>query len=584
MLARAVPYHPGDSAEPSRTPIPTGPSRCYPCGFTMLSLHRIQPGIAARRGLLLAACAVLGACVLPTYDVTGGAGGGATSTGGTGGATSTLAGGGGTGGATTTSSTGGAGGAGGAGGTGGSTGTSIDCPGMECVGWVHTYGESSVTYGLAVDANEKGVLVGGAFTGSVNLDGMAAISSKGAQDGYGLQTGLAGDHQGSISFAAAAGEATDQVVTAVAYGVDVGGVTDGSTLLAGSFEGSIQLVPGVSISGAVGRDGFAAKFVNGVVDWAISIKSSGDDAVKAVAVTETGEIIVAGTFFDDGTAEIGEDTAPTLGLNSVEAFVLKLSPTGMPMWLRTFGGDGNDDDIDDVIVDGQGGVVVVGSYRNQVYLDGGSSVPPLQGSDAVDGFAMRFQPNGAYHWARGFGGPGSQRVRGAAAGPGDTLYLAGHFNDSLNLGNDTIPEDPANIVGHPDLFLIQTDINGQNTLWKRALWNVKFSGPVALDVAPDGSLGVACSINDDVIDLGGGNMVTPDGTDTLAVRFDAAHALQRYKLVSGTGYQIVNGGVFDPTGAFVLTGNLAGGLDLGYGDISVLTQGEIDAFVLKLDL
>lgn len=547
----------------------------------MLSLHRIQPGIAARRGLLLAACAVLGACVLPTYEVTGGTGGGATSTGGTGGATSTLAGGGGTGGATTTSSTGGTGGAGG---TGGSTGTSIGCPGMECVGWVHTYGESAVTYGLAVDASQKGVLVGGTFSASVNLDGVTPIASKGGLDGYGVQTDLDGNHVGSGSFAAVSSEPRDQAVTAVAYGFDVAGVADGSAILAGTFVGSIQLSSGCALAGPVGNhDGFVAKFEADLCKWAHPVTSSGDDTVKAVAVTPTGEIIVAGTFFDDGMAEIVGIPVTSLGFDSVEGFVLKLSATGILQWFRTFGGSGSDDDIDDVVVDAAGGVVVVGSYREQVYFDDGSATP-LSGTGDLDGFAMRLQPDGAYHWARGFGGPGSQRVRGAAASPGNTVYLAGHFSDSLNLGNDSIPEDPANIPGQPDLFLIQTDITGQAILWKSVLWNVKYSGPLALDVAPDGGVGLACTINDTPVDLGGGNVVTPDGIDTLAVRFDIGHALQRYKLVSGTGYQIVNGGVFDPTGAFVLTGNLAGGLDLGYGDISVLTQGEIDAFVLKLDL
>lgn len=532
--------------------------------------HRIQFPFPCSLGLV--ACAVLGACVLPTYEVSGSgaAGGATTSAGGTGGTT--------TGTTDSTATSGGSGGTAGTGGSGGSTGTgtSSNCLSKVCVDWVKGYGETVTTAeALSVTAGPGTIALGGTFAGKVILDGANPLASAGKRDGFFVLVDAAGEHLQDAVFPAS-NEPQDQSVTAVAHAPDMG-AADGATMLGMTFTGSIKLSSGTSISAKGGTDGLVARRVGAAYPWHFAVTSPGDDTIDAISVAPSGDVYVAGTFYDDGTASFGGMVPATKSTNSTEAFVMRVKPDGNVDWVQTFGGSGDDDRVHGVWGDDDG-VVVVGHYREAVYTNGMESTS-LAGSADLDGYVIGFDGDGNYKWAMGAGGAGVQKIRAVAPGPSGTYHIACRFDDTVTFGNDTIPAAPGNDDTKPELLLAQIPDGGGAMQWKQVFWDVGYDGSLGLAAAPDGGTGVAFSLGTTTVNVGGLDLAVD--ADTLLLRYDAAHTLLWHQLVKGSGYQRASSAVFDPAGAMIVAGSFDGSLEIGQQGLPQIDSGA-HAFLLKI--
>ena len=85
-----------------------------------------------------------------------------------------------------------------------------------------------------------------------------------------------------------------------------------------------------------------------------------------------------------------------------DIFMVKYDPTGALLWIRGFGGLGNDTAYG-VAVDGTGSIFMTGYFQSTLDFGGG----PLTSAGSLDTFLAKFNPSGAHLWSKRFGSTGS---------------------------------------------------------------------------------------------------------------------------------------------------------------------------------
>lgn len=225
--------------------------------------------------------------------------------------------------------------------------------------WAVTFGGAVASDRISVSAvggSSSTALVAGSFSGSVTLPGDgSATTSRGGTDGFVF---LVNGVSGAASGAAAVGGQGDDLVHDVATDEEM------QTWLAGSVEGPAQF--GGTPSEPLGvRDAFVYRASGGFV-WRVGVAGRETEAV-AITVDASEQLIVVGTF--EETLELGGGVSLT-GQGGRDVFVCELSPdTGAVTWATSFGGPGDDEPMD-VAVLPSGDVVVLGSFSGTADFGG----------------------------------------------------------------------------------------------------------------------------------------------------------------------------------------------------------------------
>ncbi|MEO0181620.1 MAG: hypothetical protein ABIM74_06075 [candidate division WOR-3 bacterium] len=196
--------------------------------------------------------------------------------------------------------------------------------------------------------------------------------------------------------------------------------------------------------------------------------SSGDDDVFILKIDKVGNLIWARTYGgpdadignigtlteDGGYLLLGETRSFGQGENDV--LILKVNQNGDVEWAETFGSPGYDAGIS-VIQAHDGGYVITG-YTGF-------------GAGAVDLLALKIGPDGAFHWARSFGGPGF-----------DLGVLIIRTEDGYAISGS---EWGSGLLGGWNAYVLRLDVAG-NPLWARLYGSGSDEQAQGIAQAPDG--------------------------------------------------------------------------------------------------
>ena len=304
----------------------------------------------------------------------------------------------------------------------------------------------------------------------------------------------------------------------------------------------------VSAGGNMATGGATATSSN--APWSKRWGSAGADYGNSLIVDANDNIYVTGGY--TGTTDFGNGPLSSVA-GTMDIFLAKYSASGNCLWVRSFGGTGNEFGAN-LSLDNQGNVLLIGTTTGTVDFGGGSvSAPGTRNT-----FIAKFDENGAHVWSKCFGM--SPETVGYTVAPDsrDNLYITGYFDGQVNFGGATLAT-----AGDRDIFLAKLDANG-NHLWsKRFGSSAYYDSAQALVVEPvtdsvliSGLLGQPTTV---------GGAVLGTGTDNLFLaKFDSAGAAVWSKgFASGSGYQLA----LEPSGNIVLGGWCEGSIDLGGGPL-----------------
>ncbi|MDC3987281.1 SBBP repeat-containing protein [Polyangium jinanense] len=413
----------------------------------------------------------------------------------------------------------------------------------------------------------------GSSNGSGGSGGQGGAGATGGQGGDGLQDFVTSASSSSSSSSSGAGgqdagptcdppnPAGGTSVFAAAYGdsqtqsgVSVSTDKMGNILLAGAFQGAMNL-GGTMLTSGGKEDAFIAKFSpNGQVLWAKRFGDAQNQSATGIGADAEGNVYVTGIFI--GTVNFGGQNLTSDTNFFQDVFLVKFAPDGTHQWSKKFG-DSNIQYARALAVDGIGNVVISGYFQQQVDFGGG--VLTASGS-AFDVFLAKFNATGQHLWSRTYGNEADQSAKSLAVDGSGNVYVAGEASGSIDFGTG-----PLTAAGNPSAFVAKLDSQGA-PIWAKISAGAGKASANAVAVSPTGAVAVAGQFQG-TFDLGGKPMTNPDLDDAFVSVLTAGGA-QTYTLRFGDEtFQRADGVAFAPNGDLLLAGAFTGSIDLGGGAI-----------------
>ncbi|MGK3963558.1 SBBP repeat-containing protein [Sorangium sp. So ce118] len=393
-----------------------------------------------------------------------------------------------------------------------------NCDGLECVVWTTAYEQTGDVHFMDIASDADGnMFVSGAFFDTITI-GDHTLSSASTTDILLLKLSPAGEPLWSKKF----GDFYPDEPWALT--VDL----RGNPLLSGTSDSGIDFGDGPLPAGS-----FIAKLdASGKRIWTKGPEGGG---ISAVATDANDRVIIAGGFNDpidfgggpmqpdDGDSDIfvakldgatGLATAPgcwvrTFGGNNATArvidiavdrsdnifiagstietaqidrftidrgsFVMKLTPSGVPDWIRTMHAIGPSPagvDVMGIAVDSSGRPVLAGHHNGDLQI--GSHTTTSVGRDV---FVVQFEANGTVGWVRTLGGTDDQSARGVALDPYGNVVVVGKATSQIDFGNGPL------VLEKSSGFVVKLSPDAE-LVWHRFLG--KDAVPYAVASSPDG--------------------------------------------------------------------------------------------------
>ena len=244
--------------------------------------------------------------------------------------------------------------------------------------------------GVAVDA-QTNVIVVGEFSLTLT-NGAITLTSAGSTDIFISKYNALGQLLWSKRFGAGLDD------SAASVGVN----TNGDIFVSGYYRGAVDFGgKPLAAHGGSTLDGFVAKLDrDGTVLWANSIGGSSDDRCSKVAVDTQGNVYAVGSF--QGTVTLGPNISlVSTNAQSPEAFLIRYSPAGAPVWARRMGSTQGAAGYG-LAIGPDGNPCVAGEFLGTASISG-VTLPNYGDRDA---FLVKFSAAGDRLWANHYGADG----------------------------------------------------------------------------------------------------------------------------------------------------------------------------------
>ncbi len=240
--------------------------------------------------------------------------------------------------------------------------------------------------------------------------------------------------------------------------------------------------------GAGGYDVYVAKFdLNGNVLWTRTVGGTRTDEGLAIAATNDGGCVVAGTTY-------------SFGYGYGDMYVVKLDANGNLQWTRTVGGSGRDKGHA-ILQSRDGAYVIVGSTTSF-------------GQDSTDVYVVKLDNTGNLVWTRTVGGISADEGY-AVTESSDSGYVVAGFTEAYGQGSH-------------DIYVLKLDKNG-NLQWTRTIGgSTGHDEGAAIITTQDGGFAVAGS----TLSYGQGSW------DIYVIKLDANGNVQWTRTIGGTGAEL----------------------------------------------
>jgi hypothetical protein len=264
------------------------------------------------------------------------------------------------------------------------------------------------------------------------------------------------DSSGNALWAVSAGGSQMDLANAIAVDeegyVYVGGTINGTNAIDVNFGPNLKLNP-------QGQDGFVAKISpSGQWIWAHKLTGASEECVSAVEVDRYGNCYVAGS--GSGFIKVTSSlTASTPAFNGKrDVFLAKISPTGLPLWMRS-GGGAEDEYPSDITIDNSGNIYLTANLYADATFSQGSVYVPITGNQTY-GAIIKYSATGVPMWARKIG---THAIAATTDIYGDIL-ITGVYNTTTTFGTTTyVPFAP----GKHDVYIAKMSAAGDFVWTKR---------------------------------------------------------------------------------------------------------------------
>ena len=319
--------------------------------------------------------------------------------------------------------------------------------------------------------------------------------------------------------------------------------------------------------------------------WARRIGGTGTDRGISITTDTLGNVYVTGWFEGAVDFNPGLDSYTLVSIGDMDIFVLKLDVSGNFMWARRMGGTLLDEGVA-IATDASGNVIITGFFQGTVDFDPSGGTLNLVSAGGRDIFIQKLNSEGNLIWARRIGGTLRDDGFGIAADASGNVYTTGLFRGTVDF-------DPGtgffNLVslGADDIYVLKLDPQG-NFLWVGQMGGTQRDEGRAISVDAAGFV-YTTGLFQGTADFNPGtevfNLISAGADDIFIQKLDSLGTFQWARRMGGPADDLGFSVITDTFGHVYATGCFQGTVDFdpGAATVNLVSNGEWDAFVLKLD-
>ncbi|MFN8285160.1 MAG: SBBP repeat-containing protein [Chitinophagales bacterium] len=327
--------------------------------------------------------------------------------------------------------------------------------------WAKVWQSNQGVLCTSVTINATGhIIVGGGFTGTVDLDPDAGVSTVTAAfigDAFVADF----DASGSLVWA-------KHIKSTFAGSARVDALaTDGSgnVFVTGAFSNKVDFDPAPALVeltsvGLTGNpDVYLLKLSSqGNFSWVKQLGGDDIDIPTDLVVDGTGAAYISGYFNDtadfDATAAINNFISRGLD----DGFLLKFDNAGNQQWSKQFGGGGYDEGWRMVYDNSFGYIYLTGAFSDTVDFDPGAGTNNLMAQGDQDIYLSKIDVGGNFLWTKQFGGPFIDASSGIGISQTDNVYMNGYFLDHADYDPGVGVATLTDAQNSMDGFVLKMDI------------------------------------------------------------------------------------------------------------------------------
>lgn len=348
-----------------------------------------------------------------------------------------------------------------------------------------------------------------------------------------------------------------------------------------------------ALSSAGGSDIFVAGYdTAGNYLSAYAQGGKGDDAGRSIAVHETGDLFVTGTFSGRADFNPGPDSAVLhIDGSGYNTFVSRTSKEGIYKWadqLGTYSSTLLYDRGRSIAIDAQGNTYITGMFAGTLDFDPGSGVEILTSAGVSDAFFAKYDNQGNYLFAKAIGGVTGEEGLGIALDDSGCIYIVGIFSGKADFDPGADSVFLIN-TGSIDMFLAKYSASG-DYIYAKSVGGQKgsYTRGYSITVDKTGNTFICGSFSGNTdFDPGPDTamLITTGETNTFFLRYDAqgnyvfAKSFVSFSL--NTGFDIATDSLHNiyVTGSFYALTDF----DPGSGRAYLSSAGYSDIFFAKYD-
>ncbi len=328
--------------------------------------------------------------------------------------------------------------------------------------WVITFGSSQNDFGQKLIIDGQGnVFVFGGFKGTCDFDPGVGVTNKSSNGEYDIFIAKYDSNGNFLWVKTMGGPSRDLPLDAV---ID----NAGNIYTGGYFYNSVDFDPG---SGTFNLTAFSSDWEDGFVQkldkdgnfiWAYGFGADRYDAVNAIGVDQSGNILVSGVF--RGTVDFDpQSTTSSLVSGHQDIFIQKIDADANLLWVEKIGVTGVSENLTAMNLDSFENIILAGTFGLTTDLDPGENVFNVTSNGFGDFFVLKLNSTGEFIWGHSTGGDADESVSDLKVDANGSIYATGLFSGS---SVDFDPSSQFKILypGLTDIFLVKYSADGKYIL------------------------------------------------------------------------------------------------------------------------
>ena len=431
--------------------------------------------------------------------------------------------------------------------------------------------------------DDGGYIVGGYFTGNIELGNNMNLSSRGGSDGMMIKY----DNNGETEWAKIIGGKGTDAINSVTE------TSDGGYIVGGYFgSNNIDLENGESLDKPIASNypaGMVIKYnALGEIEWKQAVGGINSDFITSVTEMKDGSYIAVG-YFQSSSISLGNEIT-FINKGEKDGIILKYSSVGEIEWVKGIGSE-RDDEINSVTSVSDGGYIIGGYFEsNSIELENGISLVSKTSWNST-GMLIKYNVNGEIEWKQEIGGKSciTSKIKSVTEASDGGYIVGGEFKaDYIDFGKGIkiINE------GSSDGMVIKYSNTGE-VEWAKQIGGTSGEEINSVMEGSNGDYIIGGNFWSPNLDLGNGVYLTHGLDSTHSFRYCNGMVIKletmalstpivvRAEGIGGTAYDIINSVASTSDGGYIAAGVFSdNSIDLGNG-IILTNKGSNDGMIIK---